>query len=288
MSRLKPEGPYREIPVEQIDPPALPIRETFDSGALAELTTSIRQVGVLQPIAVEAHGGRYRILAGHRRYVAATNAGLKTVPAVIRDTREISGQAVTVHENFYREDVNPAEEAKYLAQLLEQECGGDVDRLCELTRQARSYIEGRLLLLTGDPDVFEALRQRRLSMAVARELNRVEDRGYRMMYLDAAIRGGATARMVQEWRVQANLACPTVPPPPTSGENQYTGLPAPITTMTCVCCQSAEEPWNMELIPVHRRCKGMFLDPHLARIRAVMGQGQQEGFEDGAAPPRPQ
>jgi len=284
----KVEGPYREIPLELIDQPALPIRETFDQAAMEELTRSIQDVGVLQPIAVEQHGGRYRILAGHRRYIAAARAGLKTIPAVVRDTSQIDGVAVTSHENAYREDVNPAEEARYLAELLESRCGGDVDRVCELTHQVRSYVESRLVLLAGDPDVFEALRQRRLSMAVARELNRIEDRGYRMVALDAAIRGGATARIVQEWRIRYNQAAPAGAPAPTSGENQYTGLPAPVTTMTCVCCDSSQEPWNMELIAVHQRCRGMFLDPHLARIHGVLAAGPAPEAPSGTPTTRPQ
>jgi len=288
MAPRRAEGPYREIGLELIDPPSLAIRETMDLEALEELTRSIREVGVLQPIVVQEQAGRYRILAGHRRYIASMRATLKTIPAVIRDTTQVSGVAVTSHENAYREDVNPAEEAKYLAAVLEQECGGDVDRLCELTRQARSYVEGRLLLLTGDPDVFEALRQRRISMAVARELNRVTDRGYRMMYLDAAIRGGATARMVQEWRVHANLAAPVEAPAPTDGTNQYTGLPATITTMICLCCGSADEPWNMELIAVHKRCRGMFLDAHLARIRGVLAAAPVEEGASGTPAPHTQ
>lgn len=283
MAKRSPDTPYHEIALELIDQPALPIRETFDTQALEDLAQSIRDVGVLQAIAVEQHGGRYRILAGHRRFIAAGRAGLKTIPAVVRDTRSVSGVAVTSHENAFREDVNPAEEARYLAQVLEHECGGDVDRLCELTRQARSYVEGRLLLLQGDPDVFEALRARRVSMAVARELNRVKDRGYRMMYLDAAIRGGATARIVQEWRIQSEAMMPADAPPATDGANQYTGLPAPITAMRCVCCDNSEEPWNMELIAVHRRCRGMFVDPMIARLRGLMGTGHTEE-ESGGTP----
>ena len=288
MPARKPEGPYRDIPIGLIDPPSLPMRETFDPEKLSELTASILRVGVLQPLAVEQEGGRYRIDDGHRRFVAACNAGLLTVPAIVRDTTVISGEAVKCHTNAFREDVNPAEEAKYLSQLLEQECGGDVDRLCELTQQARSYVEGRLLLLQADPDVFEALRGRRISMAVARELNRVKDRGYRMMYLDAAIRGGATARIVQEWRIQSEAMTPAGAPAPTTGENQYSGLPAPITTMTCVCCQSSEEPWNMELIPVHRRCRGMFVDPLIGRLRGLMGAPQEGGDAGGPPAPRTQ
>jgi ParB family chromosome partitioning protein len=288
MPTRKTEGPYREIPLELIDQPALAIRETFDQDKLEELILSIQELGVLQPIAVEQHGGRYRILAGHRRYVASLRAGLKTIPAVIRDTTQVDGVAVTSHENAFREDVNPAEEARYLAELLESRCGGDVDRLCALTRQTRTYVESRLVLLRGDPDVFEALRQNRISMAVARELNRVEDRGYRMMYLDAAIRGGATARVVQEWRTHANLAAPMQAPDSPTGENQWTGMPAPVTAMTCICCGSAEEPWAMELIPVHRRCRGMFLDAHLARIRGVIRPEATEEATGGTAAPHPQ
>jgi ParB family chromosome partitioning protein len=288
MPPRKADGPYRELPLGLIDQPALPIRESFDQAALEELTQSIRDVGVLQPIAVEQHLGRFRILAGHRRFTAATRAGLHTIPAVIRDTRVISGQAVTIHENFFREDVNPAEEANYLAHLLEQECAGDVDRLCILTHQVRSYVEGRLLLLRGDPDVFDALRQRRLSMAVARELNRVTDRGYRMMYLDAAIRGGATARIVQEWRIQSESMAPAIAPPLTDGENQFTGLPAPITTMICLFCDSAAEPWEMELVPMHRRCRAIFLDRFLAKLKQGLGMFTQEVQPGGTTTIPPQ
>jgi len=278
-------APYREIPVALIDPPALAIRETFDPAAMEELTQSILAVGILQPLVVEERGGRYRILAGHRRYVAAGRAGLHTVPAVVRNTTAISGVAVTSHENAFREDVNPAEEARYLAQVLEQECQGDVDRLCELTRQGRSYVEGRLLLLTGDPDVFEALRARRLSMAVARELNRVKDRGYRMMYLDAAIRGGATARIVQEWRIQSEAMAAATAPEPGDGSNQYTMLPPPVTVMRCVCCESDDEPWGMELIPMHRRCRQIFLDRVLARVQAGLAAAVEGRLPHGAAKP---
>ena len=283
MSPRRVDTPYRELPLSLIDEPALAMRETFDPAMMDDLTSSIQELGILQPIIVEQRGGRYEIQDGHRRFLCAVRAGLKSIPSVVRNPEQISGEAVKVHANTYREDVNPGEEARYLAQLLERDCDGDVDRLCKLTRQSRNYVEGRLLLLAGDPDVFAALRARRLSMAVARELNKVSDRGYRMMYLDAAIRGGATSRMVQEWRTTSDSMTPVDPGDPGTGANQYTGMPAPVTTMTCTCCDSSEEPWAMELLPVHRRCRGMFLDPLIARLRGRMGGGADEGETLGAS-----
>jgi len=261
----------REIPLELIDQPEVAIRETMDQTALEELTDSIREMGVLQPIVVVASDGRYRILAGHRRFIAAGRAGRPTIPALVRPAGAGAGEAVTVHENCHREDVNPAEEAGYLAHLLETSCGGDVDKLCRLTRQKRGYVEERLLLLRGDPEVLQTLKQRRLSLAVARELNRIRDQGYRRMYLEAAARGGATARMVQEWRIQSERVIPAEPPPPGNGANQFSALPAPITTMRCFLCDESDDIPEMELLYVHRSCRKVILRPLLAERRKDAG-----------------
>jgi ParB family chromosome partitioning protein len=268
MPRAKADqAALREIPLELVDQPELAIRETMDETALEELTESIQQMGVLQPIVVEARDGRYRILAGHRRYIAATRAGLVTVPAVVRPPAGASGEAVTIHENAFREDVNPAEEARYFAYLLEHSCEGDVDKLCRLARAKRGYVEERLLLLRGDPEVLALLKERRISLAVARELNRVRDQGYRRMYLDAAARGGATARIVQEWRIHSERVIPVEPPAPGDGTNQFTALPPPITGMVCFLCDGTEAVHEMELMYVHRACRKVILERFLRGLK---------------------
>jgi ParB family chromosome partitioning protein len=261
------QATLREIPLELIDPPEVAIRESMDQTALEELTDSIREVGVLQPILVLPGDGRYRILAGHRRFIAAGRAALRTIPAVVRALYAGAGEAVTVHENAFREDVNPAEEARYFAHLLEHSCEGDVDKLCRLTRQKRGYVEERLILLRGDPEVLAALKERRISMAVARELNRIQDQGYRRMYLDAAARGGATARMVQEWRIHSDRVIPVEPPAPGDGTNQFSGLPAPITTMMCFLCDGTDDVHEMELLYVHRACRKVILERFLRGLK---------------------
>lgn len=282
MSRTKTADSFRLVPLEQIDPPDLPMRQAMDQTALEELAGSIRTLGVLQPISLARRGERYVILDGHRRYTAATMAGLKQIPAVIRDDAGSFNEAVKVHANLFREDVDPAQQAVYLAQLLETHCGGDVDRLCELTRLKRGLVEDRLLLLAGDPEVFGALAKYQISLAVARELNKIKDQGYRRMYLDAAVRGGATARMVMEWRLAAERAAPLEAPPTGDGTNQHSHLPPPVTTMRCVCCNDDEAPWEMELVPMHRRCRAIFLERTLAAVREALA-ATLGGAEHGEA-----
>jgi ParB family chromosome partitioning protein len=282
MRGRKAESPYAERPLELIDPPSLAMRETFDEAGLAELAESIRQVGVVLPIKLRSRGARFEIIDGHRRYVASLMAGRQTIPSVAVDVGDDLGEALKAHANYWREDVNPAEEAVWFSRLLETHCEGDVDRLCTMLHLKRSYVEDRLLLLEADAEIIAAVREKRIGFGHARELQQVRDRSTRLMYLDSAIRGGATVRLIREWRQRANAAPAGEAPPPSDGLNQHTGTPAPAFTMSCLCCGSDDAPWEMELIYVHRRCRGMFLDPYMARLRGELpagaaGQAPAEG-----------
>jgi ParB/RepB/Spo0J family partition protein len=275
MPKRDAQPQYALVPLDKIDPPALAMRQTFDEQKLEELTQSVKQEGVILPICLIVRGSRYEIDDGHRRFIAATRNGHKIIHAMIYATAGAAAEARKIHANLFREDVNPAEQAVYFGTLLSQRCAGDVDRLVELTGLKRPLLEDRLNLLLGDDAVFAALKDGRISLAVSKELNKVRDPGYRAMYLDAAIAGGASARLVIQWRTQAEAIAAVEAPPPTDGTNQFTSLPAPITTMTCICCESADRPWEMELVPMHRQCRAMFIDRALARIRAALGDAVQ-------------
>ena len=277
MPRHKPEpSPWRALPLDLIDEPAHAMRETFDEQALAELTESVSEMGVILPAIVRAVNGRYEIIDGHRRYIAAQRAGLSSLPCIVTDDAGLAAEARKIHANLWREDVNPAEQATFLDFLLHHYCDGDVDVLCRLTHQRRAYVEERLLLLCGDPQVLVALRDRQVSLAVARELNLVRDPCNRRMWLDAAVKGGATSRVVREWRLREQLAVDAIPPAPTTGDNQYTSLPPPVTTLVCFCCESGEDPWELELLYVHRRCRAIFLNAFLARLRGPLQEGSRD------------
>lgn len=178
----------RDLPVELICAGSRQPRRHFDDGALAGLADSVRERGVLQPVLVRPREGRFELIAGERRWRAAQLAGLPTIPALVRERADAEALEVALIENMAREDLNPVEEARACAALVEEleltreEVGRRVGRgrvavsnllrLLDLPDEALELMErgalseghGRALLLAGDHD-----RRRRLARQAAAE-----------------------------------------------------------------------------------------------------------------------
>jgi ParB family chromosome partitioning protein len=277
-----PSGPasqgkslYREIAVNDLLDPIIPARQTFDEDKLRELVESIRELGIIEPLCVVPEGTMYRVQAGHRRLIAARALGLPQVPCRIYPLGYRDGEALKHHENKVREDLNPAEEGLHFWALLESECGGDVDVLCAMVHESRQYVELRLNLVKGDNDVFQALAKGEISLGVAQELNWVHERTRRKMYLEAAVEGGASVRMVRDWRQRGNAqdalvpqpAVPDVAPVPAAAQ-----APAPKGPACSICEQSTDQ-HELEILYVHRSCARA-----MSRMRHTQkASGAQEG-----------
>ena len=115
------EPSYRDVPVELIRPSDGQPRKSFDAESIAMLAESIAESGVVQPLVVRPlSDGRYELIAGERRWRAAQVAGLATVPAVLRSEDEMKRLQMALVENMAREDLNPIEEARACAALVEE------------------------------------------------------------------------------------------------------------------------------------------------------------------------
>ena len=158
-----------QLPITKIDVNPGQPRRTFDEKALMELAESIRSVGVIQPIVVAQRSGRYTIIAGERRYLAARLAGLKELPAIVRDWDEAARLEAALIENLQREDLNPIEEALGVKNLMEQ-CGYTQERAAERLGKSRPAVANLLRLLTLDERVIEMVRAGQLSAGHARAL----------------------------------------------------------------------------------------------------------------------
>ena len=159
-----------EIPLDRLQAGAHQPRRRFDDEALAELSQSIAAQGVIQPIIVRGVGeGRYEIVAGERRWRAARLAGLKDIPAVVRDYDERGAMAVALVENIQRADLNPVEEAEGLRKLLD-DCHLTHEQVAEAVGRSRAAVSNLLRVLELNPDVRQMLSDERLSLGHAKVL----------------------------------------------------------------------------------------------------------------------
>jgi ParB/RepB/Spo0J family partition protein len=246
----------RLIPLELIDDPEVPERETMEERYLAELALSIAEVGLIKKLIVKPVGERYEVVAGHRRIIGCRLAKYSPVPCRVMVGDTVDPLAILVHENAHTEDVNPIEEARFYLRLLNERCENDVDALCIMVRRKREFVEDRLNLLRGWPEVVDTLQLKRISMAVARELNKVSDRGRMLIMLDNARTMGATARQVAEWRKNADAMGPVQMPAIDGDMNgAAAALPSSGFQPECLFCGDSEEPHLMKLVYLHGPCE---------------------------------
>ena len=169
-----PEPPavetLRQVPVEWIERGRYQPRQDLREDTLQELAESIRAQGVVQPVLVRPLGGdRYELIAGERRWRAAQLAGLREVPAVIRDLPDRAAIAVALIENIQREDLNPLEEAAALHRLI-VEFELTHQQVAEAVGRSRAAVSNLLRLLDLTEDVQGLVRERKLDMGHARAL----------------------------------------------------------------------------------------------------------------------
>ena len=147
-------------------------RKNFDKENLEELTNSIKEQGVIQPIVVRPNksvDGKYEIIAGERRYLASQNAGLHEVPVVILDVDDVKSLEFAIVENVQRQDLNPIEEARGYQRLV-NDFNYNQEKLSQFIGKSRSYIANSLRLLSLPEDVLLMVEQGNLSAGHARTL----------------------------------------------------------------------------------------------------------------------
>jgi ParB family chromosome partitioning protein len=184
LGALIPTGPeqeeatgarFEELRLEAIEPNPRQPREVFDGDALAELVTSVREVGVLQPVVVRETGpGRYQLIMGERRWRACREAGVETIPAIVRDTPDDALLRDALLENLHRQQLNPLEEAAAYEQLL-QEFGVTHEELAGRLGRSRSHVSNTLRLLGLPPGVQRRVAAGVLSAGHARALLALDD-----------------------------------------------------------------------------------------------------------------
>lgn len=257
---LNAQFQYREIDLQLIDEPQRPERKSMEEQELAELALNIADVGLLKPLIVKPVADRFEVIAGHRRLLACRIAESTPVPCRVVVNGIYDPLSILVAENEYTEAVNAVEQAEFFMSLLMEKCDEDVDKLCALVRRNRGFVEDRLLLLYGHAPVVEALRNRKISIAVAKGLNKCKDPNRALLLLDTAINSGATARQVAEWVKDADgLPSIELPAADSADADTSAAVRAYNSSRKCFFCDGTDDSHMLEMTLIHSYCLRMLL-----------------------------
>jgi len=198
------------IPVDEIDPNPTQPRSDFDDGALRDLAASIAEYGILNPLNVRLHYGRYELVAGERRLRAAKLAGLKAVPCTVLDVDLEGSSLLAMVENIQREDLDAIEVAISFKRLID-EVRLTQEQLSDKVGKDRSSVTNYLRLLKLPPEVQMGIRQRQIGMGHARALLAFEDAEQQVELFRRIVAGQMSVRQVEEITRESRIGRPGGP-----------------------------------------------------------------------------
>ncbi|MFI3306086.1 MAG: ParB/RepB/Spo0J family partition protein [Rikenellaceae bacterium] len=205
--KITPMSELSEIELDKIAPNPTQPRRTFDEEQLEELATSIKELGIIQPITLKREAkGQYTIISGERRWRAAQKAELKSTPAYIREVDDETMHAMALVENLQREDLNPIEIALGLQRLID-ECRLTQEAMAQKVSMKRSSISNYLRLLKLSDEVQYALKRGVITMGHAKAIASVENEVQRIELLKLCIERSISVREAERRAQLFNEGC---------------------------------------------------------------------------------
>ena len=169
IGETKVETKTNKLSLSEITPNKFQPRKNFDEESLNDLTNSIRERGVIQPIIVRKSNDKYEIIAGERRWLSARKAGLHEIPVVVTDADDLKSLEFAIVENVQRHDLNPLEEALGYKRLID-EFSYDQEKVSKFIGKSRSYITNTLRLLNLPSDVLKFVEEKKITAGHAKIL----------------------------------------------------------------------------------------------------------------------
>ncbi len=180
----------------QIKPNPFQPRESFDQASIEELSQSIREKGVIQPLLVRRRGDNYELIAGERRFRASNILGLKEIPVIVRDVSDQDSLELALIENIQREGLNPIEEAHAYQHLIDK-FKVTQEKISEVLGKARATITNTLRLLKLPHEIQEEMKNGRISFAHGRALLEIEDANHQRKLVQDIISKGLSVRELE-------------------------------------------------------------------------------------------
>ncbi|NCO65905.1 MAG: chromosome partitioning protein ParB [Candidatus Aquicultor secundus] len=187
----------RNLPLSKIVPNPNQPRKYFDEESFSELVSSVKEYGLVQPVVVRASGSLFELVVGERRWRAAKEAGLKTIPAIVRNTSDVEALEIAIIENVQRQDLNPLEEAAAYYHLIE-DFGFTQNQLAERVGKQRSTIANTIRLLKLPESVKTLVIEGKISVGHAKVLLSLLNPKAQIRLAERIIREGMTVRQAED------------------------------------------------------------------------------------------
>lgn len=210
MKSSESETGERILKINEVEPNKKQPRKFFNEEALKELSDSIKQHGIVQPLVVAKQKDYYEIIAGERRWRAAKMAGLKEVPVVVKDYSPQEVMEIALIENIQREDLNPVEEAKAYQNLI-KEYNLKQEEVAERVSKSRSAITNSLRLLKLEDQILDMLIEEEISSGHARTLLALDDSGQQLMVAEKIVKDQLSVRDTEKLVKSINQPVKKVP-----------------------------------------------------------------------------
>lgn len=192
------EQQIEHISIDLIDDPVNAMRSELDITSLHELADDIKRNGLIEPVIVRDLGGRYEVVAGHRRTSACKIAGMIKLPCIVRTLTDHEAIGIKVSENFHRKDIDPIDEALFYAEL-NLTYKTSIEEIAKAIGRREEYVQGRLDLLLYPQNLMLAIKEKKISLAAAKWLAQIENESDRNIYIEYAVKDGITEDNARNW-----------------------------------------------------------------------------------------
>ena len=254
MEKKSAKHELQDIELKLIDEPEGRIRLAIDNEEIRELADNIKEVGQIQPITLAKRKGRFEIVAGERRYLAIKSLGSKTIKAIVKEMTIEEIALERASENLLRTNLSPIEEGAVYANLAEK-FNMSLRQIGDKFGKPASGVKRVMDLLYLEIEMQQAIHNRKISIPVGTELNKIEEPKQRNYYLEMAIENGCSLTTAQGWVKDFRQASN----PGRSIIEQGRSLEANIATQKIYqACELCEDPVEMQAMKMIRICPGCF------------------------------
>ena len=244
---------FEAISLDLIDDPKNPLRTDLTPESVAELVSSIRLWGIIEPLVVKRKGQRFEVIAGHRRLVAAGIVGAVQAPCYIIDVSDEESEFVKIHENMYREEIAPGDQAEHFNGLMKHH-KLTPGKIAKLIGKSDDYVLDRLKILSYPEPLREALDSKQIKFAVAKEFYKLGDLPKLSEYLGYAIKGGISADLAKRWVDEWNLKQQALANLNGGGQDTTDSATYPEQETQCVYCAKPCKLADAAIVYMHPQC----------------------------------